>query len=1226
MAIWKSPAYLLAGLVFLTPCAFAADVNTARFLGNSGFEEGTDTVPCWRGEGAKNLKFKRDTQDFKSGAASLRIEAGVNGEACEGDVMTDLWKSVPRGAFVISGFVKLKGAFEKAQILAQSLGEGGAGKDWVIIADVKPGADWQPFSKEIDFAADSKFARLHLQVKGQGVLLLDDLKIETADAPKVNEAADKKPIGQQTVQFNGTKQYNWDQVAVGAGGTPTALAIHPKDPTVIYAAMDIGGPMRWNVKAKRWTPLADQFGPDQVALYHTECLALDAGNPDVVLYSAGKEWTSGKPSILKSANRGATWTIVPLKNRDGKDVYITNGRTGKRLAIDPNNSTIVFYGSRKDGLFKSVSGGDKWRQIVDFPDFPTSPDGVNIGFILFDAASGRMPNTGTKKIYVEADFEDKSRSGIYCSDDGGVNWKKLEGAPSGVGELDSQGTLYVAGQGVKRWRKNTWEDITPDKSLQYSAIAISPANPNIIVCVQDHCGGGNNLFRTMDGGKNWTKYSDDDFENRGKKSIHGEMQPWEGGTNGAHIFACASDLAFDRADPKKLWMTHWPGVWSCRDITADILQWRAEMEGYEEASVFDAVSPSKGAPLISGMIDVGGFRHANLSQMPAKQMVGIKTPYNGAPEDVTDIDFCEGDANFIAVTGGWKYQDGTSGPKNAAAGFSTDNGVTWQNFASTPFEGARGGRIAVNAANRDNMVWIPRDTLGGDDKGNTPAYFTKDRGQTWQAATGAPLGMVYGAFVYTFYQPLEADRVKADTFYLWDRRDGRFYRSEDGGATWKHSATLPAQSGANFDQHTLRAAPGIAGEVWVAANDKGLFRSSDAGESWTKLQGIERAWRFGWGFNKAKAPVAYVLGTVRGDNIARTVALYRSDDMGKTWLRLDDANRGWGQASVINGDRQVPGRVYVGTNGRGIFYGDSAIEQIGFGGGSPGPTMLPLIPLPGVVGIGIHIMPPPGQPEPCPLNKNLLGNYSAQLSPGTEFGTKVIRPIKYWQPFGNFTVKGIPIPDFGNSFVGGPDSSFSGARQRVGMVSTCWPTIDAGAMHFLLDGLLGGYAAENDNTLVKATFWGWETDPETGKKRQVYLGSAWIGPVKAIHRHNATQYLKVGVTHWMPPGTRWVDIDVEMSRTDGTYNEASADDLSFMIFEGWTFDQARAFNITLKQPTPDAPYGFHFPYGSFNSSGWVLVTPQELRDLSKPVKPQNSAPDKPAPAPAAGGAAPKVLK
>lgn len=1055
-----------------------------------------------------------------------------------------------------------------------------------------------------------------------------------ATGPRLS--AEPRPISRQVVQYLGVRSYIWEPVVVGGGGRPTALAIHPKDPSVIYAATDGGGPMRWDSKEKYWIPLADRFGPEQAALYYAECLALDANNPDRVYYSAGRTGTSGKSSLLKSTNRGTSWTVVPLRNREGKEVSISDGRrnegyTGKRLAVDPNKGMVLFYGSRREGLFKSADGGERWEQLTNFPEPNTAPDGIRIGFILFDARSGKNITNQTKTIYIQATFPDTARNGIYRSGDAGLTWKKMQDAPWGVGEVDVQGTLYVAGQGVKRWKGNDWEEITPDKSREYSAIAISPADPNLIVCIQGRRGIGNHLFRSSDGGRTWTKFSDDDFIDRGKRNIQAVMQPWQsatsaGGPGSAHIFDDPGALVFDGADPKKLWMTHQPGVWTCADITADSLQWRAEVEGHEAMRLLDVVSPSKGAPLLSGMMDLGGFRHTNVRQMPPLGLKALATVTSGrnATEDITDIDFCEADPNFVAATGAWNSPEAGGLEKSAlsaAAGFSTDNGTTWQRFASLPFREARSGRIAVNATTPDNMVWIPCDTLNGDDKGNTPVYFTKNRGQNWQVAIGAPSGLVSGATgesAYAFSQPLEADRVRPDSFYIWDGRDGRFYRSDDGGTNWKHCATLPvqdsAQGGTSSSQYSLRAAPGIAGEVWAAADGKGLFRSSDGGENWTKLDGVERAWHFAWGFNREKEPVAYLLGKVRGDSIQQSVALYRSDDMGKSWRRLNEANQGWGQVSVMNGARQVAGRVYIGTNGRGIFYGEAGIVQTGLGmpGGGIGVSSASSSSstVPGG-GTG-RIMGRGSGPPPCPTGENLLINDSAQMSPGTPAGTVLVRPIAGWQPYGGFTVKGVPQPNPINSFVGGADSQVSGASQRITMQPPCFPSIDNGQMHFLLKAELGGYKKEDDNAMVRATFWGRETDPSTGRTRPVYLGSAWIGPIKAIHRRDVTGSSKVGVTHIMPPGTRWVDVEITMQRTEGFYNEANVDNLMFMMLRGLPLAEVLSRKLTIQQPTPMQPYGFHFPYGSFNSSGWVLVLPDRLVDLFKPKTPAgNNTPPAP---------------
>jgi photosystem II stability/assembly factor-like uncharacterized protein len=76
------------------------------------------------------------------------------------------------------------------------------------------------------------------------------------------------------------------------------------------------------------------------------------------------------------------------------------------------------------------------------------------------------------------------------------------------------------------------------------------------------------------------------------------------------------------------------------------------------------------------------------------------------------------------------------------------------------------------------------------------------------------------------------------------------------------------------------------------------------------------------GFGKAapghRYPALYALG-VKGS----THAIWRSDDKGASWLRINDAQHEYGwRLRCIAGDPRVFGRVYVGTDGRGIVYGE----------------------------------------------------------------------------------------------------------------------------------------------------------------------------------------------------------------------------------------------------------------------------------------------------------------
>jgi len=76
-----------------------------------------------------------------------------------------------------------------------------------------------------------------------------------------------------------------------------------------------------------------------------------------------------------------------------------------------------------------------------------------------------------------------------------------------------------------------------------------------------------------------------------------------------------------------------------------------------------------------------------------------------------------------------------------------------------------------------------------------------------------------------------------------------------------------------------------------------------------------------FGFGKAAPgsgyPSMYLAGTVQGQP-----GFFRSDNSAESWVRINDDQHQFGLVLQITGDPKQYGRVYVGTHGRGILYGD----------------------------------------------------------------------------------------------------------------------------------------------------------------------------------------------------------------------------------------------------------------------------------------------------------------
>ncbi|MET1072340.1 MAG: sialidase family protein, partial [Umezawaea sp.] len=212
-----------------------------------------------------------------------------------------------------------------------------------------------------------------------------------------------------------------------------------------------------------------------------------------------------------------------------------------------------------------------------------------------------------------------------------------------------------------------------------------------------------------------------------------------------------------------------------------------------------------------------------------------------------------------------------------------------------------GGTIAA-AADGGRFVWAPGDT-------GQPVVHSLGFGTTWTASTGVPANAI-----------VASDRVNAKRFYAFS--NGTFYTSTDGGSSFTATAAtgLPAS---NWNV-TVKALPGGEGEIWVSGGatwtNYGLWRSTNGGATFTRVSTVEQADNIGFG--KAApgrtSPALFTCARISGRR-----GVFRSDDTGRTWVRVNDDTHQWGAASAaITGDPAIYGRVYLAGYGRGTLYGD----------------------------------------------------------------------------------------------------------------------------------------------------------------------------------------------------------------------------------------------------------------------------------------------------------------
>ena len=676
------------------------------------------------------------------------------------------------------------------------------------------------------------------------------------------------------VSGNISSSYTWKNVAIGGGGYVTGIAVHPRYKDLVYIRTDIGGAYRWNEQGKNWIPLTDWIGFGESNLYGIDGIAVDPNDKNVVYMAAGKYENALPHDVLKSVDGGKNWVKTGLFQEDDslKSQNRFGGNQGDRwigepIAVSPSDSRLILAATRKNGLWVSEDQAQTWSLVK------AVPTGNLIRSVIF----GKKKTGKTFPAYVGV-----TGIGIYHSPDGIKNWKLLPGSPKQIQRMDTSkdGLLIVSDRsGVYKYDGKNWTDISPDGKKWYGAVSLNPYNTDMIIVSQYDYRLNLPFWLSQDGGKSW--------ENINEKSLLQGSVPWAPKN---HFASATASLVFDPHYPNRVWMVDWYATWRTENIAADTVIWKNYEYGHEEIVPFCMLTPEKGVNLISGMADVRGFRHEDIDKFPENVL-----HKEDNMKDVTGLDFCETNPDYMVRTA----THGTDGSRGTGA-VSTDNGKNWTYFGNWNFGAV--GRVAMSATDHRIILAAPWNGI---------VKRSEDFGQTWHDVEGLPSGIVKQ--VWEWHQPLVSDRVLGNLFYAFYK--GKVYRSEDGGCRFSCVSEVPSSG-----LYAIKTVPGRAREVWINADKKGLYKSVNGAESFEKIENVDRAYLFAFGKNAPGSdyPAIYLYGTIAGEE-----GIFRSDDYGKTWKKINnDKYRLGNNPNCMAADRQVFGRVYIGTNGRGIFYGE----------------------------------------------------------------------------------------------------------------------------------------------------------------------------------------------------------------------------------------------------------------------------------------------------------------
>lgn len=639
-----------------------------------------------------------------------------------------------------------------------------------------------------------------------------------------------------------------------------------------------------------------------------DALATDPIDPRNVYIAVGmytNSWDPNNGSILRSSDFGETWARTPLPFKVGGNMP---GRgMGERLAVDPKNNKIIYFGARSgNGLWKSVDQGLSFQKVTSFTAVgtyeadPTDTSGYGndingLTTVTFDTTSP-LKEGATSRIFVgTAD----TNSSTFVSNDAGTTWTAMAGQPSGVFphkmkfstaekalyiSYNSESGPYSAGFGyVYRVAANgTFTDITPpwaaanSITIGYGGLALDTQTPGtLMVAAMNLWYPDVQIFRSTNSGASWIQIWDwvdgvqenfYTYDTVKAPWINAQRQPGDTKILGWMV----ESLEIDPFDSNHLLYGTGVTIYGSHNLKAfPQVHITSLADGIEEEAVQALISPpGVDVPLISAVSDVGGFVQYDLDKSPADS---FEAPFWST---TTALDYAGFAPKNIARIG------------NSQLAISSNAGVNWTLNTAVPST-ASGGSIAF-AADASAIVWT------------SSAGSLLITSNTSTEIPSLPSGIV-----------VVADKVNPEFFYAADTSG--LYISSDTGRTFNFTTPLPSSGSIRLAVH-----PAQAGDIWLSTN-QGVYHSTNFGVSFMQSPNVESGYAIAVGKGKGeKGTNVYSFNTIGG-----VAALRMSENEGASWRTISDEGNGFGSngANRLAASWEVEGRVYVGTNGRGVFYG-----------------------------------------------------------------------------------------------------------------------------------------------------------------------------------------------------------------------------------------------------------------------------------------------------------------
>ncbi len=615
--------------------------------------------------------------------------------------------------------------------------------------------------------------------------------------------------------------------------------------------------------------------------------------------------------VWKSRNGGTTFKPV----FDKQPVQSIGAVT-----IDPSDSKVVWVGTGEswmrnsvsvgDGVYKSTDGGDNWTNMG-------LRDSERIVKVLVDPTDG---NT----VYVCVPgklWSDSNDRGVYKTTDGGKSWAKvLAGSNASTGcsmmsmDPSSPKTLYA---GMWDFRRKGWT---------FRSGGEGPDAPS-----------GSGLFKSTDGGANWTALDDGSAKGLPPKPwgrVAVTVAPSKPNVVYAFIEAVPPRNALYRSDDGGQ-------TWQMKDRSQNML-WRPF---YFANLIVDPKNENRvykpDGPLIMSndcgatFNNISGGTHgdhhdlwvdtANTGHLIAGDDGGLWFSYDGGDrwwkgQNLPISQFYHVSVDMdrpYKVYGGLQDNSSWVGESQYPGGITNGR---WENMY--------GGDGFWMFADPTDPIYLYAEAQGG--------FIGRVNRKTHETRDIQPLpNYKEGKLRFNWNTPIHLSPTRNGTIYIGSQF---LFRSKDFGQTWDRispdlSTNDPEkqkqeQSGgvtvdnSSAEMHTtifaIAESPKDPGVIWAGTDDGNLQVTRDGGKTWTNVVGnIQGLPKSAW--VSSVEPGHFAAGTIYATFDLHTFGdlhpyAYRSTDYGRSWTALvPSSSPVRGYAHVIKEDLVNPQLLFLGT-------------------------------------------------------------------------------------------------------------------------------------------------------------------------------------------------------------------------------------------------------------------------------------------------------------------------